>query len=359
VTSIDAADGRRPAFLVAGVLVMAITVLALLEGTARVFWKIQYGIVFSRPGTVLYALYPELREQFDRNDRLFRRERPVTILFLAGSALNREWSNVEQDLRERLAATMKRPVAIYNLATIGHTSRDSAAKYDALDSRRFDLVVFYHGINDARANNVPPDTFKADYSHYAWYAALDALEHHEHAVLALPYTVAFLTVRLQDTLGIVQYVPLHAPRPEWVAYGSDVKSAGSFETNLRHVVETAHRRGDPLLLMTFAIHVPPDYSPQAFNERRLDYTLHLSPIEMWGSPPNVVEAVRRHNAITRDVAQHDPAVRFVDQDARMPKGSRYFNDICHLTSAGSTAFVDNVLEVVVDTVSMRDRDPTR
>ena len=47
-------------------------------------------------------------------------------------------------------------------------------------------------------------------------------------------------------------------------------------------------------------------------------------------------------------------MRFVDQASAMPKGGRYFNDVCHLTSAGSAAFVENMLGAAVETVSARD-----
>ncbi|HET9062093.1 MAG TPA: GDSL-type esterase/lipase family protein [Candidatus Binatia bacterium] len=341
---------RRLAGVARAIVVFLVTV-ALAEATARAFWRVRYGIPLSRPATILRALYPEL-QQLEWKDEDLRWQRPVRILFLGGSVLHPAWGNVEQELRERLTVRLGRPVVVFNMAEIGHTSRDSDAKYRVLDGGRFDLVVFYHGINDARANNVPPERFRRDYSHYAWYDALRALETcRDDDLLVLPCTLRFLWVRANDALGIVDYVSMDAPRADWLAYGAEIKSAASFEENLRGVVARARARGEPLLLLTFATHLPDDYSLQAFNERRLDYTIHLTPIEMWGTPQNVLAAVARHNEIVRSAAASNPDVRLFDQASAMPKGARYFNDVCHLTATGSSVFVQNMVDTAVEIVS--------
>lgn len=332
-------------------IVVALVSITLAEATARVFWRVRYGIPLSRPAAILRALYPEL-QQLEWKDEDLRWQRPVRVLLLGGSVLHPAWGNVEQELRERLTVRLGRPVVVFNLAEIGHTSRDSDVKYRVLEGSRFDLVVFYHGINDARANNVPPERFRRDYSHYAWYDALRALETcPDDGLLVLPCTLRFLRVRANDALGIVEYVSMDAPRPDWIAYGAEIKSAASFEENLRGVVARARARGEPLLVLTFATHLPDDYSLQAFNERRLDYTIHLTPVEMWGTPQNVLAAVARHNEIVRSVAATDPGVRLFDQASAMPKGARYFNDVCHLTATGSSVFVQNLIDTAVEIVS--------
>jgi hypothetical protein len=270
---------------------LAITVLlvtgTLAEATARVFWRVRYGIALSRPDTVLHAPYPEL-QQLTWKDEDLRWQHPVRILFLGGSVLHPAWGNIEQELRERLTVRLGRPVVVFNMAEIGHTSRDSDVKYRALEGARFDLV---------------------------------------------------------------EYVSMDAPRPDWLEYGAEIRSAASFEENLRGVVATARGRGEPLLVMTFATYLPDDYSLQAFNERRLDYTLHLTPIEMWGTPQNVLAAVARHNEIVRSVAAGDPGARLFDQASAMPKGARHFNDVCRLTAAGSSVFVQNMLDAAVELLS--------
>jgi hypothetical protein len=64
-------------------------------------------------------------------------------------------------------------VRVHLAAAGAQTSRDSYLKYRWLSSKRFDLVVLYDGINEACANNCPPNVFRADYSHYAWYRFLN------------------------------------------------------------------------------------------------------------------------------------------------------------------------------------------
>lgn len=342
---------RRILLITLSLLICLIATLALMEGFARVFWKVKYGIPFFQSNKILYAFYPELKDAYWKDPDLGPGE-PVEILLLGGSVLHRDWGNIERDLREQLTYGLKRPIRIYNLAEIGHTSRDSFLKYQTLNDKHFDLVIFYHGINEARANNVPPDLFKADYSHYSWYETVNVLQkYHNHTILALPYTAKFLIIRLKEQLGLAQYVSMDSPRKDWLVYGQDIKSAATFESNLRGVLEIAKERNEVVLLMTFATSLPKNYSRAAFKEKALDYGLHLSYVELWGTPENVMKAVARHNEIVRKVASEYDNVRFVDQEKLIPKGHLYFNDVCHLTGRGSTKFVDNILPVILETLN--------
>ncbi len=324
------------------------TTLAVLEVAARVFWKWQYDVPLTRPADILNGFYPELTQvnwkypEFDGNHDA------LDILLLGGSVLNPHWGAIEQDLRERLTFRLKRPVRTYNMAEAAHTSRDSYLKYSLLD-RRFDLVIFYHGINETRANNAPESLFAKDYSHYSWYAAVNMLhEQHRESVFALPFTLKFLIIKAQEALRIVRYVPLHGPRRAWLKYGEHVKSAAALEENLRAIVELARERGQAVLLMTFATHVPQNYSRALFDARSLDYSLHLSPIEIWGRPEHVVRAIDRHNRVILDVEDRYDHALFVDQARLMPREGRYFNDICHFTRAGSIRFNDHLIDVIAD-----------
>ena len=74
-------------------------------------------------------------------------------------------------------------------------------EYEALGNEHFDLVLVYDGINEARANNVPPDLFRDDYGHYGWYEVVNALARHQgRARFALPYTAEYLGLRLRELL---------------------------------------------------------------------------------------------------------------------------------------------------------------
>jgi hypothetical protein len=339
------APRRGPARRASRGVAIALAVVATLAGlelAARAFWKLERGLPLSQPSRLLRAFYPELW-QVDWKGRDLAPLHPARILLLGGSVLHPEWGSVEFDLRERLTTRLRRPVVTLNLAGVGHTTRDSLLKYRALVGERFDLVVVYHGINDARANNVPPERFAADYSHYAWYETVNALAP-GGSPLVLPATLGYLATRLKEQSGLVEYVGMGPPRPEWARYGSDIKTAAPFAANLEAIVALAHGGGARVLLATFATHVPDDYTPAAFARHALDYALHSSPIEMWGVRENVVAAVSRHNAIVRAVASDHPEVAFVDAAAAMPRGAAVFNDVCHLTAAGSARLVDLVLE---------------
>ena len=97
----------------------------------------------------------------------------------------------------------------------GHASRDSWLKYSALGAARFDLVLFYQGINDARANNAPPEVFREDYAHYAWYETVNALaSYHRTSWFALPYTLDMLRIRMRQILTKDRYDSGREPRKE-------------------------------------------------------------------------------------------------------------------------------------------------
>ena len=321
-------------------LLLALCVVSA-EVSARAFWRLRYGVPFRNPGCILYAYYPELRRVDAARPA---RGKKFDILFLGGSALHKDWGQVEQSLLEQLAYNGHRNIRIFNLAAPGHTSRDSWLKYSALGAARFDLVLFYQGINDARANNAPPEVFREDYAHYAWYETVNALaSYHRTSWFALPYTLDMLRIRMRQILTKDRYDSGRGPRKEWVHYGGDPRSAVSFRHNLGAILDLAKQRGDRVLLMTFATYVPENYSLEAFKEKRLDYGLHLTPIDVWGDREHVLQTVAVHNEIVRSLAaQHEEAL-FLDQASLMAGVSSYFNDPCHFTVVGSSKFVEHLL----------------
>ena len=338
---------RKLSFLLLSLLVFVV----VGEVAARAFWKIQYDVPLLNPSQILYIYYPELK----RVDAIKPNHSDDTydILLLGGSVLHWVLGTVERELLEQLAYEGHRNVRIFNLSKPAQTSRDSWLKYLAVGDARFDLVIFYHGINETRANNVPPELFRQDYSHYSWYELVNELApYHKVSSLALPYSLRFLVTRVRQRMNKNLYVPVHGPRSEWTHYGETYRSATSFDRNLRAILDLSLLRGDQMLLMTFATYVPRDYSLKAFREKRLDYVLHNhnTPIEIWGEPGNVIGAVAAHNDIIKQVAREHTDVLFVDQAILMKDSARYFNDSCHFTTVGSSKFVENLLEVLLPTL---------
>ena len=264
------------------------------------------------------------------------------------------WGRIEDDLYEQLAAKGHNNVRIFNLAFPAHTSRDSLLKYSALGDSRFDLVVFYHGMNDVRVNNAPPDIFREDYSHYSWYKVINTFaSYHGRAYFALPYTLHYLVVGIQGTLGSEQVVPTHIPRGDWVRYGKEPRSTVSFERNLSALLDVAAQRGDRVLLMTFASHVAKDHSREATSQKRRANGLRPDPIEIWGVCEHVAHTVAKHNEIVRRLAAKREDVLFVDQAKLMDGDADCFFDPCHLTDGGCSKFVENMLAVLLPSVPNR------
>ena len=352
----DYALARRRLTGFALLLLGSLVSFVCAELTARVFWRVCCDVPLLNPDQVLHAYYPELRASGELPEVL-RSVAPTQaahtnefydILLLGGSVLHKSWGSVEMELREQLTYLGHRKVRIFNLAMPAHTSRDSWLKYAALRDARFDLVIFYHGINEARVNNAPPDVFREDYSHYSWYEAVNTLApYHGTAFLALPYTLRYLAVSVRYNLMKNRYISTYVIRKDWVQYGGYPRSAESFQHNLTAILDVAAQRGDRVLLMTFATHVPENYSREAFNQKQLGYGLHRSPIEWWGLREHVLATVDVHNEIVRGMAAQRKNVLFVDQARLMGESARYFNDPCHLTLVGSTKFVENMISVLV------------
>jgi hypothetical protein len=326
-------------------LLLVVLCLASLELTSRLFWRSR-GVPFGHPERILQAFYPGLAKIDPHNPKWAAAR--AHVLLLGGSTLHPRWGSVQEELREQLAFAGHRDVRIFNLAKAGLTSRDSRLEYEALGNEHFDVVLVYDGINEARANNVPPDLFRDDYGHYGWYEVVNALARHQgRARFALPYTAEYLGLRLRQTLLPSHYVSRDTVRSDWLHYAETVRSAGPFEANLRAILARARERGEPVVLMTVATWVPEGYSLERFHASQLGYGLHETPLELWGDPSNVQRAVAAHNAVVRRVAQDSQGVRFVDQADLLAGRPGWFNDPCHLSLRGAHRFVRNLLPVVL------------
>jgi hypothetical protein len=336
------------------VAIVALVNLLLIEALARVTLVGVLAPTCDSPAACLGSLfwprpmhlyYPELARALVRPPD----DETIDVLVLGGSVLHPDWSSVGRALTEELATATRRRVHVHNLATPAHTSRDSVLKYEALRQQRYELVVFYHAINETRANNVPPELFDPDYEHYSWYryvnrAATDPLA----PLLVTPTVGTHVVTKLGRALGLLQLVSTHKPEPEWIAYGHEVRTRASFRRHLDRILALAREKSEPVLLMTFATWVPEDYTPERFQAMQTGYTTHQTPLAIWGDPPAVLNAVRVHNAELRAAAAQGPGVALVDQALLMPPGRRYWNDVCHLTVRGSSAFVDNMFATALD-----------
>lgn len=313
--------------------------LVLLELGARAVLRFGAGISLVRPDTALVSYYARLgpllaREVRNDDDR-------IDVLLLGGSVLDERWSAIPHALAERLEQATGRPVRIHGAAASAQTTRDSAVLFEALAGQDYDVVLLYHGINDVRAGAVSNDRFRPTYAHVRRYRDLDTLLAWQDGVpAALPYALARTWDGLGDLFGR-EFADGERPRPDDAELAADRKTVAPFRANVEQVLDAARSRGIPVVLPTFAIWTPPDYSEAAFDARELAYGRHRIPTEAWGAPEVVPDVVDAHVEVVRELAQTDGA-RLVEVAGAISGDATHFDDICHLTVAGAVRFAELV-----------------
>lgn len=310
-----------------------------LELAARVYWMMAKHVPPTRPDLIWRSFFPELNLTKIDEVAPYHGDDTFDVLLLGASVLNWEFGDIAERLQAGLEKKLGRKVRVINFASPGRITVDSREKYEHFADKRFDLVVVYHAINDIKLNNTPPGRFKADYSHHDRYAQLKHLTVRDGPrYLMLPFTAHYMKTTLLERLGLM-------PRPgqKWNAYGNESKTPPSFERNMEAIAATAKQRGDHLLLLTFAYHIPSNYTEAAFEAKELDYVGYTYPLSLWGEPANVVRTLDLHNQATRRVAARHPEATLIEQAQLMPDEGSYFADPCHLSKKGCERFVENVL----------------
>jgi hypothetical protein len=329
--------------------------ILLLEGGARLYWWIDGGVSPLRPDRAMHMhrFYPQVRESRVLDKAITQDDDVFDVLLLGGSVLHPHFGSIAVLLQQQLTLKLNRPVHIFNVAAPAHTSRDSLLKFEHIAAEqpdtRFDMVVFYHGINETRMNNAPDDAYRSDYTHASWYARIAAIDRHpELDYIALPYTLHLATISICDKLGIGGHIPRHRPSEELLQYGSNIRSDKAFESNLSKLLILSEQRNEPVLLMTFAYHY------QTLTEHSDPATLYWyrkrePSVGLWGEAKNVIAAMDRHNQVVRHQASiHDHAA-FADLAQTMPGEGPYFTDICHLSPKGVQVWVNEAVAAIADT----------
>jgi lysophospholipase L1-like esterase len=322
-------------------LFVGLVFAGILELGSRVYWKTVKGVAPVRAEAIFRSFYDELDEQHIDAVAPYHGDDSFDVLILGGSVVHKLFGDIGERIGAGLEQKLGRKVRVVNLANLGHTTRDSLNKYARLKDKRFDLVIVYHGINDVRLNNTPPGAFKADYSHHTRFAQIAAIDRHkELPYLTFPYTAYYLTSSLLDRWHMT-----NRPRPEFIHYGKDIRTPPCFEANMEMIAAIAKERSDRLALLTYALHVPANYTEAAFKAKQLGYTTpsNMSLESGWGEPANVIKAVDLHIEGTRRVAGRHPEVILIEQAKLMPGDGKYFVDPCHLSKDGCKLFAENVL----------------
>lgn len=311
--------------------------LLLLEGATRIYWS-THNLPWNSDVTNLYQYYfPELKKI--EPPKLGQKR----VLLLGGSVLAFSHRAIERKLN-----LTGQDFVVYNLAKPARTSRESLIKYRLLHSEQFDLVIFYHGINEVRANNIRPESFRANYSHYRLYEQVDVLERYEsYPYFLMPVTIHLAYVVLKQQIFEQDYIPKGPLHKDRLHFGSDIKTKAPFRSNIERIIELAQGRGETFALMTFASYQPDNYSRSGVENGELDYHVGRSkPVatELWGKPENVLLGIEEHNKVIRQVVKSfEGKILFVDQEVLIPARGDFFVDICHLSPVGIEKFVDNLM----------------
>ncbi len=326
----------------------------LLYGFAELLLRLAltfYGYPFFKPSDYLFhRFYPEL-EAIIRADT--RSDDSVKdVLILGGSAASTAWSQLDTRLDSllRRAYPGGETFAIYNAASPGHTSLDSKIKYKLLEKQRFDLVIYYEGINENRANNVPPARFRSDYTHFKWYSDLQLLiTHPEINLTVFPYLLHKIFRALNNKFTHNEYISMESVDQHYVQYGSTIKTAIPYANNIAGILEMASTRGDKVLLVGYASYFPKGVSltGDKSDQKYFACCYFSSPVTTWGKPENVYKGIQIHNQMLRKVASQSK-VPFLPMDKLMPHDSSQFRDVCHFSEAGAENFAKQMARFILE-----------
>jgi hypothetical protein len=320
--------------------------LLFVEFAARLYLMVATDGSPVDPARTIEALYSDIDHLAGKGIR--RDDERFDVLLLGASALHRHWTAFEHVLHEELALRTTRPVRLWNASQPGHGSLDSRLKYRYLGSERFDLVLVYHGINELRANCCPASDFREDLSHIEWYRRVNYVNRHQRLLhwTGVPYVAHDALMALEKATGRYRPIPFNRMNWEGFEHCSELKTPPCFRRNLAAIADLARERGDPLLLMTYAWYLAPDYSHKRFKRREAGYAIHRTELGTWGTPASIAAGLEAHNAAVRAVAAAHPDVHLLDQAALMPGRQEYWNDVCHMTARGTIEFAANIGELL-------------
>jgi len=344
---------------IAGNLLSALISLLVLALLLEVGLRAVY---FSADPRVL--VYPRVANEINGlRDPDFDREIPAgefRILALGASAfVTRAFQpRVQQLLNEnQLFRDAGLEVRVVSTGVPAHMTYDSLWKYRYwYDGYDFDLVMFYHGINDSRANNYPRDVFRDDYTQFSYYQrfqpAFDWID--RHPWLSRSFLVSWVMKLALGAKSILapefqREAPYNNPLDDpWRAEAGDLKTPAVFAKNVEAVIALSEARKQPLLLLTYAYYVPEGYSNERFLAHDLDYSFaeESVAIEVWGWSYHVQAAIEAHDAVIREIASEHPEVLFFDMERFMPKDGKHFIDICHWTDLGQETFAQGIVDAL-------------
>lgn len=255
----------------------------------------------------------------------------LRVLVLGSSTMfNR---HMGERLKTVLQNTSSKKIELLGAGIRSHTTQADVVKLKLLSPYQWDIVLFYNGINDLWANHVLPEDFYSDYRQLdPWYRRNTVLD---NSLLAR-YSYNFFYYKFKPR---VQYQFVFPKKPYINA--ADFASLQSFTSNVEQIVAISNNIGAKPVLMTFAFHLPDNYSRQAFLDKQLDYSnpdnYDSRDVYNWGPPEYVRAGLTQQNAIIRKIAA-EKNIALIDVDTQMSGQGRWFGDVCHFNDAGVDVF---------------------
>lgn len=329
--------------------IFALILVCLTESLVRI-GLVFLGYPFFKPSDYIYkGFYDNMQDV--RKKEIRRGGDVKNVLILGGSVVSTPWAHLESRLDTILQKHYGKGAryVFHNVAAAGHTSRDNVLKYSLLEDKRFDLVMYYEAINENRANNIPAKDFRQDYSHMRWYRDIYLLRSHpEINITVIPYLLDKLITSVKDRLDHRVYISNEHVDPQFAQYGADIKTKEPYRRNLEEIIATANRRGDRLLLMSYASFFPENVVLTG-EQKDMDHFAgcnYASPVVVWGKPENVKKGIDVHNLVLRDLVKKHGTL-FFDMEKHMPKDPKLFCDVCHVSEPGAQRFAHEIADFFV------------
>jgi len=306
-------------------LLLVITVVFLIELSLRFKTSNELELPFFYDR--YQRIYPELYHQ-----TIYYNENQTNILLLGGSVLGWTYENINNDSNGNYYINVAKPA---------HTSLDSLYKYRYFIKHgyQFDHVVFYHGINEVRTNNINPEYFKFDYSHYSDYRLIKWVLHSR--TLFFNSELIFTSYRFLNTyFNNRKTLPKHAPRADFLEYGGTINSRFSFENNLLNIVNVSRNEESILIIPVYAYNLPLNYSKESLIDGTLGYSLEdrAFPIEIWGKPEYVLKGIDAHNQV---IIQNAEKYLLIDT-SNISSYISNFVDVCHFSEMGKIQIISHI-----------------
>ena len=241
-------------------------------------------------------------------------------------------------------------IELLDVGIRSHTTQADVEKLRYFANYQWDFVLFYNGINDLWANHVLPKDFYDDYRHLdPWYRRNFLLD---NSLLARHlYNTGYTWLRVINQKIHFVLLPDYQfvfPKKPYIN-AANFASLPVFERNVNTILDLSTQLGAKPILLTFAFHLPANYSRQGFLNSTLGYHnpdhYDSRDVYNWGPPAYVREGLQQQNNALRNIATQRH-VALLDMDAAMSGRGAWFGDVCHFNDDGVAVFAEQVAAAV-------------